>query len=315
VLVLSVWNSLVGAMLALVACRLANTLSYAWLARPLVPRFGPLRLAAVLPLLKIGGWMTFASALTQALNYVDRFLVGALLTMAAVAFYATPLDLVMRFWIFPVAVAQALLPALASAHRNLPAETVSLLRRGVLLVGGIVLPAALVLVLFAHPLLRLWLGETFANGSAAVTRILAVGILFNCLAFAPGSLIEAIGRPDLLARFALAQAVLFIPLSALLLDMIGIEGAAIAWALRAAIDCAGRLMLVARHYPHAGEAVRALAAPIAGGGAGLALTAMLPPTPALAVAGVTLLGTAALAWRALPSGERAAARKLLGTRA
>ena len=37
VLVLSVWNSLTGAMLALVACRLANTISYAVLVRPLLP--------------------------------------------------------------------------------------------------------------------------------------------------------------------------------------------------------------------------------------------------------------------------------------
>jgi O-antigen/teichoic acid export membrane protein len=315
VLVLSVWNSLVGAMLALVACRVANTLSYAWLVRPQVARFGPIRLAAVLPLLRIGGWMTFASALSQALNYVDRFLVGAMLTMAAVAFYATPLDLVMRFWILPVAVAQALLPALAGAHRTLPAETVALLRRGVLLVGGIVLPAALVLAVFARPLLLLWLGDEFANGSAAVTRILAVGILFNCLAFAPGSLIEAIGRPDLLARFALAQALLFVPLSALLLSLIGIEGAAIAWAVRAAVDCAGRLLLAARHYPHARDAVRGLAAPIACAGIGLAITALLPTVAALAAAAATLAGVAVLGWRALPDAERAATRALLRGRA
>lgn len=304
VLVLSVWNSLTGAMLALVACRLANTISYAVLVRPLLPGFGPVRLSAVAPLLRIGGWMTFSSALSQALNYADRFLVGAMLTIAAVAFYATPLDLVMRFWIFPVAVAQALLPALASSFRALPAETASLLRRGVLLVGVIVLPAALLLAVFAHPLLLLWLGSTFADGSAAVARILAVGILFNCLAFAPGSLIEAIGRPDLLARFSLAQAVLFLPLSALLLHLIGIEGAAIAWALRAATDCAGRLVLAARVYPAASQAIRALALPVAVGGIGLLAASLLPVVPALLLAAATFLGFALLAWQALPAGER-----------
>jgi O-antigen/teichoic acid export membrane protein len=309
VLVLTVWDSLVGAMLALVACRLVNTVSYLWLVRPLVPglRLGAIRLAPVLPLLRFGGWMTFSSALTQALLYADRFLIGAMLTLSAVAFYATPLDLVLRFWILPVAVAQALLPALASSFRALPAETVALFRKAVLLIAAIVLPAAVVLVAFAHPALDLWLGREFADGGGDVLRILGVGILFNCVAFAPGSLIEAVGRPDLTARFALAQAVVFVPLSALLLMLIGIEGAAMAWALRAGIDCAGRLVLAARVYPAAAETMRALGPPLGVAGAGLALAALVPSIPAaLGIGLVAALAFCVLAWRVLVAEERSA---------
>ncbi len=309
VLALMAWNSLVAAFLALVLCRLANTLSYAWLVRPLVPgiRLAAIRLAPVVPLLRFGGWMTFSSALTQALLYADRFLIGALLTLSAVAFYATPLDLVLRFWILPVAVAQALLPALASSFRALPAETVALFRKATLLIAAIVLPAAIVLVTFAHPALRLWLGQEFADGGGDVLRILGVGILFNCLAFAPGSLIEAVGRPDLTARFAFVQALVFVPLSALLLLSIGIEGAAIAWSLRAAIDCAGRAAIAARIYPAAAGTIRALAVPVGASGLGLAIAASLPSIPAaLGLGAVTALGFAILAWRALAEGERAA---------
>jgi O-antigen/teichoic acid export membrane protein len=309
VLVLSVWDSLVGAMLALVGCRLANTVSYLWLVRPLVPglKLSAIRLAPALPLLRFGGWMTFSSALTQALLYADRFLIGALLTLSAVAFYATPLDLVLRFWILPVAVAQALLPALASSFRALPAETVALFRKATLLIAAIVLPAAVVLVAFAHPALRLWLGAAFADGGGDVLRILGVGILFNCVAFAPGSLIEAVGRPDLTARFALAQAVVFVPLSALLLLLIGIEGAAIAWALRAALDCAGRAVLAARVYPAAAGTIRALATPLAAAGAGLALAALMPTiAAALGIGLLAALAFCALAWRALVAEERSA---------
>jgi O-antigen/teichoic acid export membrane protein len=310
VLVLAVWNNLVGAMLALVACRLANTFSYALLVRPLLPGFSlrTVRVTQVLPLLRIGGWMTLASALNQGVTYADRFIVGALLTLSAVAFYATPLDLVLRFWILPVAVAQALLPALASSFRTLPAETAALLRRGVLLIGAIVLPAALVLALLAEKLLQLWLGQTFADGSGAVTKILAVGILFNCLAFAPGSLIEAIGRPDLLARLAAAQAAIFLPLAALLVPRLGIEGAAIAWSARAATDSAVRFWLVARHYPVAADAVRAVVPPALAGGVGLALAALLPLGPGAGVAAATCAAAGVLAWRALPAEDRAALR-------
>ena len=309
VLVLLVWDDLTAVMLALVACRLANTISYAWLAGPLLPGLGwrlP-RLRLVAPLLKLGGWMTASGLLGQALLYADRFLIGALLSLAAVAYYATPLDLVLRLWILPVAVAQTLLPALASSFATLPVQTSALLRRGTLLIMVAVLPACLLLVAGADPLLRLWLGPDFAAGGARVLQILSVGMFFSCVAFAPNSLIDAIGRPDATALFALAQAVVFLPLAALLLTWQGIEGAAAAWALRCAVDCAGKFFLAARLYPAAAEAVRQVVPPLAGGGLGLAALLLLPGLPAILVAGgLAALAFAALAARALDAGERTA---------
>jgi O-antigen/teichoic acid export membrane protein len=320
VLVLLAWDSLIGVMLTLVACRLANTISYAWLVARALPKGAPpmfrgggrVRLRLVGPLLRFGGWMTFTGLLTQALLYADRFLIGALLTLTAVAFYATPLDLVMRMWILPVAVAQALLPAMASSYAGLPRQTVDLLRRGALLILLMALPVCLLLVGGAREILWLWLGRDFAEGGARVLQILSVGILFSCVAFAPGALLDAIGRPDATARFALAQAVVFVPLSALaLLWWGGIEGAAAVWAVRAAVDCCGRLWLTARLYPAAGEAARGLAPPLLAGGAGLvallAASVLAGPgawqAPALVGAGVLALA-AALAVRALAPEER-----------
>jgi O-antigen/teichoic acid export membrane protein len=311
VLTLLVWDSLVGVMLALVACRLANTLSYAWLIRPLLPGFSLRRLSLrpALPLLRIGGWMSLSGALTQALLYADRFLIGALLSLTAVAFYATPLDLVLRMWILPVAVAQAMMPAIASGFRTLPEGTAALLRRGGLLILAAVVPACLLLAGFAHDILRLWLGAEFAAGGAGVLRILALGILFSCLGFAPGTLIDAIGRPDVTARFALLQAVLFLPLSALMLLWLGIEGAAIAWALRCAADCLGRMWLAARLYPASREASRQLLLPLGAGALGIAVTALMPGLGAVIAAGcIGFAVFAGLAVRALAPEERAGLR-------
>jgi O-antigen/teichoic acid export membrane protein len=314
VLVLLVWKSLVGVMLALVACRLANTLSYLWLARRDLPGLGLRRprLALVGPLVRMGGWMSASGILTQALLYADRFLIGAILTLTAVAFYATPLDLVMRMWILPVAVAQALLPAMASAYATHAVATVGLLRRGALLVLAAVLPACLVLVAAGPWLLKLWLGAEFAAGGGRVLQILAVGIFFSCAAFAPGALLDAIGRPDVNAKWQLAQAAVFLPLSAAGLLWMGIEGAAAAWALRCATDSAGRLWLAARFYPPAEEAARALALPLLAGGTGLALLLPFGATAVLVGVGVlALAGFAAAAWRALTPAERRDLRVVL----
>ncbi|RAI60310.1 oligosaccharide flippase family protein [Roseicella frigidaeris] len=314
VLVLLVWDSLTAVMLALVGVRLVNTLSYLLLLRRLVAQVlaTPLRLGLVLPLLRIGGWMTFSGLLTQALLYADRFLIGALLSLTAVAYYATPLDLVMRVWMLPVAVAQTLLPAFASAHATLPRQTASLLRRGGLMVMGLVLPVGLLLAGGGEFILVLWLGPDFAAGGGQVLRILGAGIFFSCLAFVPAALIDAIGRPDVTARFALLQALLYLPLAALLLRWIGIEGAAIAWALRCLVDALGKLWLAGRLYPAVRRAVATLLPPLAAAGCCLALLPVLPratAAPLLALAG--LAGFGLLALRALEPAEKARLRGLL----
>ena len=307
VLVLLVWDSLVGVMLTLVACRLASTLSYLWLIRPLVPGLGlrwP-RFRLVLPLLKLGGWMTFSGLMTQALLYADRFLIGSLLGLSAVAFYATPLDLVLRAWILPVAVAQTLLPAFASSFAAAPGPTAALLRRGALLVMLMVFPACLVLVGGAREILWLWLGQGFAEGSGRVLQWLGCGIFFSCVAFAPASLLDAIGRPDATAKFAAVQAVIFIPLAALLIHLIGIEGAAMAWTARAATDCAGKFALAARLYPPAADSARRLALPLATGGAGLLLLLPMPGlVPMLVTAGLAAAAVALTGLRTLDGEER-----------
>jgi len=257
--------------------------------------------------------MSLSGALTQMLLYADRFLVGAVIGLTAVAFYATPLDLVMRMWILPVAVAQALLPAIASSYRTAPERTVLLIRRGALIVAGLVLPACLVLVALAPWLLWLWLGNAFAEGGGMVMRILGVGIFFSCLAFVPGILLDAIGRPEVTATFSLVQAAVFLPLGAGLLLLIGIEGAAIAWALRAAADCAGRFLLAARFYPPAAEAGRALLPLLAAAGVWLALMVVAPGFIAAGLLGaVTLAVAVVLGWRIAPEEDRAMLLRRVG---
>jgi len=319
VLLLTVWDSFAGVMLTLVACRLGMTLAYAALAVRDVPGLGLSRieLRLALPLLRLGGWMTLTSLMSQALLYADRFFIGALLSLSAVAYYATPLDLVMRAWMLPVAVAQVLVPAIARSFAADPAEAAATLRQGTLGILVLVLPACLLLTGAAWDLLSLWLGRDFADGGAAVLRILGIGIFFSCVAFGPGSLLDAIGRPDVTARFVLVQAAIFLPLTVVLLLWRGIEGAALAWALRCAVDCAGKAALAARVYRPASKAMRALAVPMAVASGGLLAMALPWGRPVLAVLAVSIAGVVTiLTWRALLPTERAAILgRLRGVRA
>jgi O-antigen/teichoic acid export membrane protein len=132
------------------------------------------------------------------------------------------------------------------------------------------LPASLILIPGAELFLRLWLGAEFAQGGGPVLRILGFGIFFSCLAFIPGVLLEAIGRPDVTAKFSLVLAAIFLPLSVALLPWLGIEGAALAWAARCLMDCLGRCWFAARLYPAVRETMWELLWPIVPAALGLA---------------------------------------------
>lgn len=308
-LLLMVWDSFAGVMAMLAACRLGMTLAYAWLAHRDVPGLGldRIRPRLALPLLRLGGWMTLTSVFTQALMYADRFVIGALLTLSAVAFYATPLDLVLRVWVLPMAVVQVLMPAIAGAYAARPAEAVAALRQGTLGILILVLPAAVLVTGASWDLLALWLGREFADGGASVLRILGIGIFFACVAMGPNSLLEGIGRPEMITRLVLAEAVVFLPLMVLLLHLFGIEGAAAAWALRSAVDCLGKAALAVWLYPRAAEALRTAVLPMLASAAGLLAMALPLGRPALAALGVLVLAVVTfLTWRAFAPEDRAA---------
>ena len=313
-LVLFFWNSLIGVMLAVILVRLFSGIAYALIAHRDVPGLGlrDARFGLMRPLLRQGFWMSLSGALTQLLLYADRFIIGAVLTLSAVAFYATPLDLIMRLWILPVAVTQTLLPAIASSYRELPQHTALLMRRGALIVMALCLPASLALIPGAELFLRLWLGESFATGGGAVLRILGFGIFFSCLSFIPGVLLEAIGRPDVTAKFSLLLAAIFLPLSAALLPWLGIEGAALAWAARCVVECLGRFWAAARLYPAARGTMGDLLKPVIPAALGLGLLVPLPGLlwPALLAALIFGLVFAA-GWSIAAAQDRASVMALI----
>jgi O-antigen/teichoic acid export membrane protein len=170
-----------------------------------------------------------------------------------------------------------------------------------------VLPAALLVTLAARPLLTVWLGADFAVHAAPVLRLLGVGVLFLCLDTVPTGLLDAVGHPEANAKLALISLILYLPLLAGLIAVLGIEGAALAWTLRVTASFFVRLRLCRRHYdalaPTLTRLLPALAASL------LALAIGLYSWPA-SLAAVLLV--AAVTWRhALDAGERAYIRARL----
>jgi O-antigen/teichoic acid export membrane protein len=196
-----------------------------------------LRTAEFRRLLGYGGWLTVSSVLGPILIYTDRLMVGAFVSAAAVGFYSAPHEIITRLLFIPASIVATLFPAFSTLiGQGQYGATATLLARAVRYVLLIVGPVVVVLVPFAHQVGDFWLGSTFAQRSAPVLQILAVGLLANSLAYIPYAMIQAIGRPDLTAKFHLVELPIHVLLLWLFIGMWGITGAALAWSCRVALD-------------------------------------------------------------------------------
>jgi O-antigen/teichoic acid export membrane protein len=238
-LVLPFSRSVFVLVLVLVLGRVLGWLIHALMclrAVPVLTRGVKVDFSQVFPLLRFGSWMTVSNVVGPLMVYLDRFLVGALISTAAVTYYATPYEIVTRLWVFPAAVGGVLFPAFASTFAQDPGRTAVLFRRAVKLLFVMLFPVTLVLVALAHEGLGIWLGTQFANQSTRVLQWLAIGVLLNSLAQMAFALVQGTGRADLTAKLHLVELPFYLLVLWLLLSTRGIEGAAIAWTARAAVD-------------------------------------------------------------------------------
>ncbi len=221
------------------------------------------RRAWVGPLLRMGGWLTVSNVVSPVIVYADRFVIGGLLSAAALAHYAAPFEMVSRLLVLPVALAGALFPALAAAqaapgpgtgthtgtHTGTgvdrgPAQ--ALRRQALQLTLAVVLPLALLGSAYATPFLAAWMGPEFAEQGSAATRILLLGFVFNALAHIPFAALHGHGLARQTALLHLLELPLYLLGLVWLVQTHGIEGAAAAWAARALCDLVALLWLLAR---------------------------------------------------------------------
>jgi O-antigen/teichoic acid export membrane protein len=239
-LVLPFSRSLVPAVGALLATRLLAWLAYLLVCLRYVPglaRYKRPSFETVRPLLSFGGWITVSSVIGPVMLYCDRFLIGAMLSTAAVAYYATACDLVLRLSVVPTAVAGVLFPAFARSLPQTTADrTVALFSRGSNLIFIVIFPSVLLMVVLAPEGLSLWLGHDFSEHSAVILQWLAAGIFVNSLAHLPFTIIQAAHRPDITAKLSLLELPLYLLLLYGLVHRKGLEGVAIAWSIRISVD-------------------------------------------------------------------------------
>lgn len=237
-----------------VVCVLAVTRVLAWwvsryLCQCLIPALLGQRSfdrALLKPLIGFGGWMTVSNLVGPLMVYADRFLIGGMISAAAVAYYATPYEIVTRLWVIPGAMTGVLFPIIAGQFVSDRLRAFSAYERvmKVLFLG--LLPAVVLLFLFAEEGLRWWLGAEFAIRGRFVAQILLVGVFVNALGQVAITVLHGAGRADWSAKLHLLELPLYLSVLTYGATHYGIEGVAVAWLLRVAFDTVVMVFLVQR---------------------------------------------------------------------
>lgn len=199
-----------------------------------VPRLP--RLSCASQLFRFGGWVTVSSIIGPLMTYTDRFLVGTVLTISAVTYYATPYDLVTKLGIIAPGIMSVLFPVLIASLTLRHGDFWTLHDRATKFILITLSPVVVCGLMFAQQFLGVWLGAEFAANSGEVFQILSAGVLFNSLAVVPFTAIHAAGRADLSAKAHLIELPLYLLTLWFLVRPFGIEGVAVAWLLRVVLD-------------------------------------------------------------------------------
>lgn len=193
------------------------------------------RRSSMSTLLGLGSWSMLTNLISPLYSSIDRYLISNRLGPVAVSLYSVPYSLVSKGIILPMSISTVLTPRLS---RSDDVGQMQLTKESVLGLAMLFTPVLVLAMFLIEPFLVVWLGELVPEESILVGEILIVGIWFNGLAYVPFSLLNAKGRPDLIAKAHVLELVPFIVLLWLLVPLWGIVGAAVTWALRAAADSA-----------------------------------------------------------------------------
>jgi len=318
VLVLPWSVSLVAVALALVAVRVGAFVALVAACRRFMPPRGaapstsPAGGPGIRALFGFGAWMTVSNIISPLMVHLDRFVIGSMVSMSAVAYYATPYEVVTKAWIVPGALVGVLFPAFSVSAGRDRERMERLFTRGSKYMALLLFLPMLLVIAFAREGLELWLGAEFAANGATVMQWLAAGVFINCIAQVFFTLVQGAGRPDLTARLHLMELPIYLVVLWWCIGEWGIVGAAVAWSARVALDAVLLFVVSGRLLQLRGAVVRRLALGLAVATGALAVPLALQDPRARAGAVIAVTAVFALAaWRfALAADERERLRQL-----
>jgi O-antigen/teichoic acid export membrane protein len=180
-------------------------------------------------LLAFGRFMALNQVSATVLQQLDKVLVGRLLSVGMLGYYTVPCSVSQRLNALGAAVANVAFPF--SSARLARGEHDEFHRgyfQAARLLAWITMGPALVVVVYADDILRLWLDDAFAAHGASVLRLMAVAMWAIAIASLDAVSIEGSGRPWVTSVFMAAAGVVNVVGLLVLVPRFGITGAAMA---------------------------------------------------------------------------------------
>jgi O-antigen/teichoic acid export membrane protein len=227
---------------------IAVAVTMPWIYHGFYSRIQPADGETLKKLWSFGGWVFISQVISPLYLYIDRIFIGMFLTLHAVSFYSVPQEALSRLLVLTMSFTVTLFPAMSAQaaveEHNGMARLLYFRSMKYLLIVSV--PAALCFILFAKEIVGLWLGADFAAQTYVIFQVLTVGLVFNSVAQIPNTILHAYNRPDIPAKFHVLEFPLVIALNIVLIPIIGIIGAAIAWSTRVFVDSVLHMWAVER---------------------------------------------------------------------
>jgi O-antigen/teichoic acid export membrane protein len=209
--------------------------TYALVARRQLPQLSlrtkPSR-AVLLSTLKFSGWISLANTTAFLLFQLDRVVLGMLKSVSLVTYYAVPGSVASYLYVATANLASITIAVATGLFaRRQQDRVVQLYLRATRFIVMFLLAAGIPAFVLARPILAFWIGDSFAERSTGILRILVATYVLLGLAVMPYNVILAAGRPRVLGLVNLAMLGTNIVLIAILIPPFGILGAAWAYLL------------------------------------------------------------------------------------
>ena len=264
-------------------------------------------------LLTFSGWMAVTNLVAPLMTYLDRFVIGAVKSVAVVAYYTTPFEVVTRLLVIPAAITGVMFPAFATLSKLDRIHVRALYIQSSKYLGLMLFPIVLAFVCLAQPGLQLWLGPGFAERSTVVVQWLSTGVLLNALGQVAFVLVQGTGHPRITGLLSVVELPIYLLALGLLVVTKGIEGAAIAWTLRTGLDALLLFIVAARLLAITASQLAGLMVPALLAALMLVIGAQpMPLFVKLAFLVLSLVVYTVIVWlRVLTRDERMIARRLI----
>lgn len=175
-------------------------------------------------------WPAFISAVSGMLLFqLDKALIGAMLSMAAVTFYTIPAELSIRIHSFMASFSQVIFPL--SSELNAKGDTSRLKylyfkssKIIIVIATSVIVP----LLVFSDKIISFWMGIDFANKTGFVFPVLLISYYVVIFTIVPYFFLNGFGKPKVNAIYSFLSFILNISACLVLIPKYGINGAAIA---------------------------------------------------------------------------------------